>query len=44
MKPINTKVKKTNDEMLSQVQIKSIEKESLDQVFEALTKFGKFHI
>ena len=31
------KTKKTNDEILNQITLKSIEKESLDKVFEALT-------
>lgn len=40
----NKKEKKTNDEILSNIQIKSIEKESLDKAFEILTSLGMFYI
>ena len=35
---MKAKVKRTNDELLETIQIKSIEKESLDNVFSELTK------
>ncbi len=34
---MKAKVKRTNDELLQTIQIKSIEKESLDRVFDQLT-------
>ena len=35
------KAKRTNDEKLDEIQIKSIEKEYLDRVFKKLTDLGK---
>lgn len=34
---MKAKIKRTNDELLQSIQIKSIEKESLDRVFDQLT-------
>jgi hypothetical protein len=34
---MKAKIKRTNDELLQTIQIKSIEKESLDRVFDQLT-------